>query len=224
MSPEEKRLYVGLAIFGTFAGGGVFVVTEHPIWGSVLLVGGAVGFIYGLWEGVRMPNRSLLWTVVLILTWSAIGYDWYDRHFGGPQMRKPEVAAVGTNSWGSLRNPTNKRTTSVFLDLNTLAVGPKAKDYRFVLVARVPDDRVDGLTDKIIEKSSAFSIVASTRRIEAPLGPASLARIHGSTLIDLRLVILPVTYEPEQIVSLSSLEQLKAITEIHVSTPVCVCD
>jgi len=32
MAPEEKRLYVGLAIFGTLTGGGVFVVTEHIVW------------------------------------------------------------------------------------------------------------------------------------------------------------------------------------------------
>lgn len=80
MTPEEKRLYIGLAIFGTLAGGGVYVIVEHAIWGAILIIGGLLGLAYGLWEGRAMASRNWLWLLALLLTWAGIGYDIYDRH------------------------------------------------------------------------------------------------------------------------------------------------
>jgi hypothetical protein len=85
LTPEEKRFYLGLAVFGTFAGSGLFVVFEHSFWGWAFIIVGLIGLGYSVLEnfGAPMPTRSTrLWALALILTWALMGFDLYDRHHG----------------------------------------------------------------------------------------------------------------------------------------------
>ena len=70
----------GQNIFVAMAGAGFFVVFEHPFWGTVLMLGGAVGLLYSIKERLRKPtSSSAVWLTALLITWAAIGYDYYDR-------------------------------------------------------------------------------------------------------------------------------------------------
>lgn len=85
LNPEEKRFYLGLAIFGTFAGSGLFVVFEHGFWGWAFIIVGLIGLAYAVWEkfGAHVPARSTrLWVSALVLTWALIGFDFYERQYG----------------------------------------------------------------------------------------------------------------------------------------------
>lgn len=78
---NTKRFWVGQNIFVAVAGAGLFVVFEHPGWGVLFMLVGIGGLIYSIHEDIKKSVASSIgWIVLILLTWSLIGYDYYDRH------------------------------------------------------------------------------------------------------------------------------------------------
>jgi hypothetical protein len=88
---KDNRFWKGQNIFVALLGGGVVVIPEHHIWGSVLIFLGALGFIHSVWEK-PMKIRSAIWLGALLLTWVAIGYDYYDRHASSETVKQQHEA------------------------------------------------------------------------------------------------------------------------------------
>ena len=45
------------------------------------MVGGGIGLLYSIHASMKkLSGSSAVWIVALLLTWAAIGYDYYDRH------------------------------------------------------------------------------------------------------------------------------------------------
>ncbi len=74
MSRDDAIYWLGLAVFPT----GLFVVTDHAIYGWALIVAG-VGLLG--WaaraHAPRTSPRTAAFIVAVILTWGAVGYDAY---------------------------------------------------------------------------------------------------------------------------------------------------
>jgi MFS family permease len=93
MDPEEKRFWVGIAVFATLFGVGGYIVFEHALWRWIFMVAGLCGLILGLIERAGKIKLSIaLWIVAILATWSLIGYDLYDRHH-------PRFGYDANNAW-----------------------------------------------------------------------------------------------------------------------------
>jgi hypothetical protein len=91
MAPEEQKFWVGITTLATFGGSGLYVVFDHPFWGTVFIVIGLMGLAYAIREHFKKATVSIPILLFLIsLTWVLLGYDIYDRHFSGvvPAFRK----------------------------------------------------------------------------------------------------------------------------------------
>lgn len=77
---KEAVFWVGLTVFGT---GSYFVVDPTKRgWAVSMIVLGLVAFGYSIYTYYH-PNapKLPLWAFLLLLTWVAIGFDYYDRHY-----------------------------------------------------------------------------------------------------------------------------------------------
>jgi hypothetical protein len=85
---EEKRFWVGISVFGTLSGSGLYVVFEHPVWGWLMIVSGVGGLVIGIVEGGSriFPiqwGAWRKWAGYVIVGWSVsaifmAGYLWRD--------------------------------------------------------------------------------------------------------------------------------------------------
>ncbi len=109
-----------------------------------------------------------------------------------------------------LADEVTHRPRAAYLDISMSALGKMAANYNLIAITRVADDTVDGLTDKRISKSDAFSIVVDKRRIEIPFAKESLDRLPTSRTIDVYAIVVPKEFDVQQVTSLSSLDHLHA--------------
>jgi hypothetical protein len=152
LSPEERRFYVGLAIFGTFVGSGLFVVFEHSFWGWAFILVGFAGLVYSVWErfGAAVPARSTWpWIVALLLTWGLLGYDYYDRHF--------QSGFSFDLSTSGITKDDNSGDTFVFIGLGVRNRGAQsiATKWEMVLIADGKRHAVRLTREKDIEVSGS---------------------------------------------------------------------
>jgi hypothetical protein len=175
MTPEERRLYVGLAIFGTLAGGGVYVVIDHALWGVILIGLGLLGFVYGLWEGRAVANRNWPWLLALALTWVAIGYDYYDRH-------RTEI--VHFDKRPPLKNVTGREYFNESVPLDGFRY-TKCKFTNVTLIYNgtsgwaLHDDSFVGSVGIYSESDSVFSTIATLKFVGALKGNTEIT--YGGT-------------------------------------------
>lgn len=82
MPIREATFWVGLTVFGT----GLFFWIEgeasRMFWAIALTIIGGVGVAYSVWIHHHPTAKKLpMWVFLLLITWLAIGYDFYDRHY-----------------------------------------------------------------------------------------------------------------------------------------------
>jgi hypothetical protein len=82
ISESERGFWEGQNIFSVMAGAGFCIVAEHPLWGGILICVGIVGFFASRRNRPMKSRakRSFFWGIAIVITWFAIGYDYYDRH------------------------------------------------------------------------------------------------------------------------------------------------
>jgi hypothetical protein len=81
---EDRRFWTGQNIFVAVAGAGLFVVFEHPFWGSLFMLVGVSALLYSIKKRTTILSApTVLWAICLLGTWTLIGYDFYDRHHPG---------------------------------------------------------------------------------------------------------------------------------------------
>jgi hypothetical protein len=81
MGINELVIWVSLAMLGV----GLDKVTTNTIYGLILCVIGVIGAAYGIREHLldsRANVTQMVVALVVIVTWAAVFYDIYDRHFG----------------------------------------------------------------------------------------------------------------------------------------------
>jgi hypothetical protein len=88
MDPEAKKLaegrlfWVSLTIFGAMFSTGLFFIFEHvSVPGILCTAGGLMGLVFLVRDHFKkVPVRENVLILCAVLTWLAIGYDYYDRH------------------------------------------------------------------------------------------------------------------------------------------------
>ena len=77
MPVNEALFWIGLATFEA----GLFLFFDHPMFGTGLMVGGVIGYVYSVYTHHKPKLKKLpVWVSLLIITWGALAYDLYDRH------------------------------------------------------------------------------------------------------------------------------------------------
>lgn len=76
LSLDEAAFWVTLTIFGT----GLYLVSDHPLWGAILMAVGVIGLIYAIRKTLPIAGYKT-WIVVvsLLVATPTIGYDVYLR-------------------------------------------------------------------------------------------------------------------------------------------------
>jgi hypothetical protein len=78
---KDYLFWIALTLFGS---GTIVIFEDHVLWGSIMIFVGVIGMAYCLrehWKDrVHGKVRFLLSATLLLLTWAAVGYDYYDRH------------------------------------------------------------------------------------------------------------------------------------------------
>jgi hypothetical protein len=121
-----------------------------------------------------------------ILTWSAVGYDVYDRHHPPPSVA---IVAYGMR--------VNGEVYGVYDD--TPLVSQAAK-YNMILLCRVNDDSVDIMQDTRFEKSKTFQITGSPRTVEIQVSNEFLKRlVPAGGYVWVYLLEIPKDITPEEI-------------------------
>lgn len=151
---------------------------------------------------VTMRRRYVIMGVLLLLTWAAVGFDYYDRRYAGSNDRSYGVVDA-PEEWGIL--PGN--LVSVVVD--TARLTSAAADYYLVLAIRVADNQVDQAFDRTIEKSQAFLINGGRVRMEMKLSDAFIARLGARGMLQCFVLLMPRSVSIEQILSLADVTMLK---------------
>jgi hypothetical protein len=104
------------------------------------------------------------------------------------------------------------KSGSFTLDMSQLL--PFAKDYLFIIIARVEDNSVEALTDTRIEKSQAFTITNEVRTIQINLSDEfairaeAAARKSRQVSIQYYFAVIPKDVQPEQIHTITDITSL----------------
>lgn len=69
-------------IFVVMGGGGIAIVLEHHVLGSICIAVGIIGCVLSTYrkKSDEPWKSSLAWLLALLITWAAVSYDYYDRH------------------------------------------------------------------------------------------------------------------------------------------------
>jgi len=134
-----------------------------------------------------------------ILTWAAVGFDVYDRHHSGVSTNaggpKPEeiIATTVVAGWGTDIDPaTGKQQRNLgMVELIVASVGPMAKNYNIILLARAENNIVDPIKDPHIDKSVAFTITPGQHDLRVRLSNETKAQLDQSHVLFLYVVALP---------------------------------
>jgi len=133
--------------------------------------------------------------ILLLLTWAAIGFDYYDRHNGETGSSVQMLGVI--QMWGVL--PGNR----AFVDIDTRSFTSVAKDHYLALGILVVDGQVDRLLDRTVEKSSPFFINGDRMSIEMIPSVTFLARLGSAGMVEYFLLLVPKNITLDQILSLS---------------------
>lgn len=141
------------------------------------------------------PIRSVLVIAICTtLTWLAVGFSYYDRHFA----KHVEVPVL---QWGV-------GTNTFHLVVDTSPLRDEKDSAKLVLVVRTSFADIDPMTDTAIEKSSAYTITGGVLPLAVVgTGKIRLAALQEN-LVEFDLILLPVRHSPEQIRSLGDVESL----------------
>ncbi len=108
----------------------------------------------------------------------------------------------------------SRGSRAAVLTVDTSYLAPFAKDYLFMMIARVQDNAVDAITDARIEKSHAFAITGELRTIQIDLSEEFIRRADaadkrfGQVSIQFYCAVIPKHIRPAQISTLSDITTL----------------
>jgi hypothetical protein len=208
----------------TFALQAIFKIFSQPTlpwWGDLLvaaLCSGLIALLIVLTKPKpeEVSNASgwggrVLLALVLVIVAGA-SFMWgraYQRN--APPFPDSELIANSTmREWG-VGNGGSTAIVNVVID----KVGAQAPNYSMVLLARIEDASVNEMTDERIDKSNSFPIALGAREIDLQFSGATITRLKAvpedsPVQVHLYLIALPSIYQPAQIVSLSSADNLGA--------------
>jgi hypothetical protein len=132
-------------------------------------------------------------SLLTLLTWSAVGYDVYNRHHSSPHAH--------FTRWGG----GGGIVTTGFTVASLL---PDANKYRVMVACRIEDHSVDVMQDKRLEKSEVFDIRRDSMLVDVKVSEDFKARIKLGGLVDVYLIELPKDVKPDNITSPASIEML----------------
>jgi hypothetical protein len=135
--------------------------------------------------------------VFAIIACGATGLDYYDRHFSATDR------PVEIDVWGFADN-----SQTYFMSFNTKALLEYKTSNKLMMVVRTAYPDRDRMTDTNIEKSGLYTIdgnpVALAHRSSGVLVFPALQPV----LVEFWLVLIPATYPPDSIKSLSDVEKI----------------
>jgi hypothetical protein len=150
---EDNRFWKGQNIFVALLGGGVVVVPEHSVYGSILIVLGALGFIHSVRVSPMKSLSSLAWIPALLLTWIGIGYDYYDRH------ALPQIPEFDEPQINSLHTGYGFRNGDCFVNANGDTFWPFRDLYKISMACLVYTGKTDLLDAPDLQVGSEYEIV-----------------------------------------------------------------
>lgn len=156
--------------------------------------------------------------VVAIVLWTiATGYLAYRVLIPPKPAIDPSsiIAKFDSNVWGLIQDPTTGERRSAVIDVVVTNLGPQARNYRIMGITRVADNTVDINVDTRINRSTEFTIVAGTTRIEIPFSMGDQQRLRAGGGVDFMVIALPNEYGANQVATLSTLQSLRGQIVIH---------
>ena len=129
----------------------------------------------------------------------------------GPKLDEI-IATSAVTGWGTDIDPATRRQLDNFgvLGISVISIGPKAKDYKMVLLARAENNLVDPMRDTHVDHSAAFTITQGEHNLQVSLSEATKKQLRVTHVLFLYVVALPNEHPPEDLTSLSSIDPLKA--------------
>jgi hypothetical protein len=110
-------------------------------------------------DSAKQPKRPILIIgIFMLLTWAAVGYDFYDRRHFSDEMRPSAVLGYGYN------NP----SSNYYMDVDTKQLEQYGDSNKLVLIVRVVYANIDRMTDKVLCKSGVYSIDGQRIKLVAP--------------------------------------------------------
>jgi hypothetical protein len=150
----------------------------------------------------NLPRRHFaIMGVLALISWGAIGYDFYDRRSFPPEKSEAVIQEYGLVSPNSFR---------MVFDGSRLAT--YARDYKAALIVHVAYMNLDRMTDAAIGKSDLYTITdgfqaiakTGTEWMRAPAGAPGTFMINVSYY----LVVLPNGFTMDQIKNLSDVSHV----------------
>ncbi len=214
MPLREATFWVGLTVFGT----GLFFCfdwdSNRLLWAVGLTVIGAAGVVYSVWRHHQPSDRKLpLWSLLLAVTWLAIGYDFYDRqHQPFPEFDAPQEIVY--SSYGS------DGPNSCYYDVYGKTFLSRYKGYKLAVGCFVWDSSVDVLDAPSLQVGNLYDISTNKIRLRATWGDSfNEYRIKKNLggVMNLAILLVPNGVQPSQF---TTLRQARAfgVHILHAST------
>lgn len=164
-------------------------------------------------EKTRLAFRrsALVVGILMLLTWAAVGWDYYDRYSHRTLATQPLVI-----SWGATPGPdlvTGPNGTLMGIPSYTMLINAHplfeayGEKHKAMMIVRVPYANVDRMVDTAIEKSAAYTITDSGLAISHP-GEGKLKFPSGSGYVEFNLVVIPQDFAPDQITCLADVQKI----------------
>lgn len=147
-------------------------------------------------NSAKPPRRPLVIIgLFMLLTWAAVGFDYYDRHYG-------QLPPLYVDDWGI-------GPGDVFYAIfNSAPLVRYKSDHKVLLILRVPYADIDPMTDTAIAKSDAYSITGQEMTL-AKAKPTLRAQLGKMINVDYYVVLLPSDIPPEKISSIGDIERFR---------------
>ena len=145
----------------------------------------------------RASKASILSMAVLALvSWIAVAFDYFERH------SRPFAYNAVLNQWGVAA------PLSYFLEANVTALAEYKSSERLMLILRVPYAEADRMSDRIIEKSRAYTITGNAVMLAHPTSNKLRFMAFQPTPVEFNLVMIPNAISEDQINCLEDVEHV----------------
>jgi hypothetical protein len=194
---KEATFWYGTILFTT----GIYFWIEggDRVTAGIILT--VIGFIMSAYAVIAEHYPSLpklrVWVALLLITWAALGYDYYDHY----AHALPSTHRVQMSEWGG-------GLGIVWAVFNSTPLLSDADKYRVMMACLIEDHTVDVMKNARLEKSAMFEIRGDSMRIEIPVRQDFRTRIDSGGSIELYLIEIPKSVRVEDITTPASIELL----------------
>jgi hypothetical protein len=152
-----------------------------------------------------MPNKGkfALAVALFLISFAASGVGLY-RSFSQPLLpqQEPIPEVISNTSIGVHRDVADRYVYVGSTVTGTNLAEEYAKHNYVGVICRSPDNKIDPLTDTVIDESKPFNMVEGLSAIEVRLGDAATKRVLFSGYVDIYLVMIPKEVQQTDLLTL----------------------